>query len=301
MRTKAAHFRLVGWVAIACWVMMLTSSQRADALPARATPVVSLPEETASVSLADPALRGKIEPALFKQLVIANAGETLPVVAEMLAQADLSSAAAHLPDRIAAGTSVVESLRATADSSQSGVRTFLAAEESAGRANSVRPLWIVNAVAVHAAPQTITQLAARPDVALVRADRWAQRIETNDKSQISNLKSQISPLSAFWPLTSDFQLPTSSVEWGVSKIRADEVWAAFGITGTGVVVANMDTGVDWLHPALASTLLVGLTRRMAAHSIRRMATAMARIRWAPWQGRGVLASRRVRDGSLRAF
>ena len=29
------------------------------------------------------------------------------------------------------------------------------------------------------------------------------------------------------------------------------MWAAFNITGTGVVVANMDTGVDWLHPALA--------------------------------------------------
>ena len=245
MRSDALRIRWMGWIAVACWAMMLTSSQRAGALPARATTSALLPRETPSVSLADPALRGKIEPALFRQLVTAKADEALPVIAEMLAQADVSAAAARLPDRIAAGRLVVESLRATADSSQSGVRIFLAAEESAGRANSVRPFWIVNAVAAHATPQTIAQLAARPDVALVRADRWTQWIEGMN-SEGGRIKAPLS--SELHP--SSFILP-SSVECGISKIRADEVWAAFGITGTGVVVANMDTGVDWMHPALA--------------------------------------------------
>ena len=201
--------------------------------------------ETASVSLADPALRGKIEPALFKRLATAKADETLPVVVEMLAQADVSAAATHLPDRIAAGALIVESLRATADSSQRDVRAFLAAEESAGRASNVRPLWIVNAVAAHAAPQTVAQLAAQPDVALVRLDRWKQWIE-GMKDEGGRMKAPL-PFE-FHP--SSFS-PPPSVEWGIGKIRADEVWAAFNITGTGVVVANMDTGVDWLHPALA--------------------------------------------------
>jgi len=103
MRANATHIRWVGWVAVACWAMMLTSSQRADALPARAMPSTFLPGETASVSLADPALRGKIEPALFKRFVTAKADEAIPVVVEMLAQADVSAAAARLPDRITAG------------------------------------------------------------------------------------------------------------------------------------------------------------------------------------------------------
>ena len=38
-------------------------------------------------------------------------------------------------------------------------------------------------------------------------------------------------------------------EWGVAKIRADEAWEK-GILGQGVVVANVDTGVDYTHPAL---------------------------------------------------
>jgi subtilisin family serine protease len=38
-------------------------------------------------------------------------------------------------------------------------------------------------------------------------------------------------------------------EWGVAKIGADQVWAE-GITGSGIVVASIDTGVDFMHPAL---------------------------------------------------
>jgi subtilisin family serine protease len=38
-------------------------------------------------------------------------------------------------------------------------------------------------------------------------------------------------------------------EWGITQIGADEVWAD-GITGQGVVIGNIDTGVDYLHEAL---------------------------------------------------
>jgi subtilisin family serine protease len=38
-------------------------------------------------------------------------------------------------------------------------------------------------------------------------------------------------------------------EWGVEKIGADQVWAD-GITGAGIVVASIDSGVDFTHPAL---------------------------------------------------
>jgi uncharacterized repeat protein (TIGR01451 family) len=41
-----------------------------------------------------------------------------------------------------------------------------------------------------------------------------------------------------------------SVEWNISRVRADEVWHSLLISGTGALVAGMDTGVDWFHPAL---------------------------------------------------
>jgi subtilisin family serine protease len=56
-----------------------------------------------------------------------------------------------------------------------------------------------------------------------------------------------SPLS-----TGDSQASTAVVEWNIAKIRADQVWNAFNIDGSGVVVATLDSGVDWQHPALQS-------------------------------------------------
>jgi len=43
--------------------------------------------------------------------------------------------------------------------------------------------------------------------------------------------------------------------WGVSKISADKVWEK-GITGKGVIVAVIDTGVDYTHPALKGKVVL---------------------------------------------
>jgi len=42
--------------------------------------------------------------------------------------------------------------------------------------------------------------------------------------------------------------------WGIFKIRANEAWS-LGITGEGVRIAVLDTGVDVTHPALAGKML----------------------------------------------
>ena len=41
-----------------------------------------------------------------------------------------------------------------------------------------------------------------------------------------------------------------AIEWGIDNINADEVWNTFGVRGEGIVVANIDTGVQFDHPAL---------------------------------------------------
>ena len=152
-------------VAVGMALTMLVSGHYVTASPA--------PERQAQgVPWDDVELRGKIDPLLLKQLVTTS--ESLqPVIVEMKAQANFESVAGAVT-----GASVVESLRSTADISQREVRVFLAAEEASGRASEVKPLWVINAVGVHAAPATIWQLATRSDVAFVRADRWRQWVTT---------------------------------------------------------------------------------------------------------------------------
>ncbi|MGH2593739.1 MAG: S8 family serine peptidase, partial [Anaerolineae bacterium] len=182
----------------------------------------------------------KIDPSLRKRLLIARPDERIPIVIEMRQQADLESASlwAARADRAEA---IVNTLQATALQSQIGVRAFLAAGVIAGRASEVRPFWIFNGLAAHVVAEDITTLAARDDVGLIREDRYRQWV-----IQLPGVLRATTRLASRDHSTTRL----ASVEWGIAKIGADEVWTALNISGAGVVVANMDTGVDWQHPAL---------------------------------------------------
>lgn len=63
----------------------------------------------------------------------------------------------------------------------------------------------------------------------------------------------LSPNSSFYnepiEVVSEDQIKTRAIEWGISRINADDVWAE-GIFGEGVVVGGQDTGYEWEHKAL---------------------------------------------------
>jgi subtilisin family serine protease len=43
-----------------------------------------------------------------------------------------------------------------------------------------------------------------------------------------------------------------AVVWNIEQVRADDVWADFGIDGTDIFIANIDTGVLYTHTALVN-------------------------------------------------
>ena len=142
-------------------------------------------------------------------------------------QADLSGAAA-LMDKTAKGTYVYETLRSTAEISQKPIRASL---DSLGIA--YQPFWISNMLWVRGDINIVQAIAQRPDV---------RHIYGNPQVQLSL------PEPDF---TIDRLVPnaTSTIEWNILKINADDVWAE-GYTGQGVVIGGQDTGYDWDHPAL---------------------------------------------------
>src|SRR5499425_984377 len=139
-------------------------------------------------------------------------------------QADLRQAAA-IKDWKDRGETVVNSLRETADRTQPPLLNFLA------RFNAeVTPFWIVNTIRVTTSDeQLIHRLAALPNVALIKADKIWQLPEPAQGAEEPTIQ---------------------SVEWGVSRVHAPDVWSQYNATGQGIVVASIDSGAQYNHPAL---------------------------------------------------
>src|SRR5262249_50803698 len=148
-------------------------------------------------------------------------------------QADLS-AAYQISDWAERGRYVYQTLVDHAARSQHDLRGQLAA-----RGLRAQPLWIVNAILVHGALADAQALSARADVALIRANHTASLPQPEQDGQASAERCNPSQ-------------PSDSVCWNIHQIGADRVWSDFGVTGQGIVVANIDTGVRYDHPGLAA-------------------------------------------------
>ena len=118
---------------------------------------------------------------------------------------------------------LIEALRRTSSQSQSGLLKLL----SSARADKIRLLWLINAVAASLPIEVVEQIAQLPGVGSISLD---------------------GTLSAPVSLTGT----AAPAEWNLSAINADQLWAA-GYTGQGTVIAGIGTGVDDNHQDLASS------------------------------------------------
>ncbi len=122
-----------------------------------------------------------------------------------------------------------ELLRQTARITQGPILEYLNA--MGNKVKEVESFWIINAIHVKATPDIIEELAKLPDVEYIKPVQEYHIIEP--------IKSRKSPPSV------------NTVEWNIDKIKADSVWYQYGLSGDGVHVGVLDTGIDPDHPALA--------------------------------------------------
>lgn len=176
-----------------------------------------------------PAPPPPLEPALARALAQAGPDDAIPAIVVLREQAEPERVVRLAASPRQARALLVADLQALADRAQAPLRAYLESERATGRVESYTPFWIFNGIAVRAHPDLIRALASRPEVALIRLDHYRRWLPA------------ATPHSAS---------PQQSVEWNIARIRAPEVWATLGVSGTGAVVAGMDTGADWLHPAL---------------------------------------------------
>jgi subtilisin family serine protease len=180
-----------------------------------------------------PAQEQRVDPQIGRDVLQTRDGRTEFLV-YLKEQPDLSAAYA-IDDWQERGQFVYDQLHANAEQSQHDLRRWLDA-----RGIDYTPLWIVNAIVVNGTTADVQALAARADVALLRA----------------NYPASIEIDRAIWPaflsrLQSPLPQTDATIEWNIQRVQANRVWSDFGITGAGITVANIDTGVDYNHPALA--------------------------------------------------
>ncbi|WNB91295.1 S8 family serine peptidase [Bacillus sp. NEB1478] len=142
--------------------------------------------------------------------------------------------------RLMKRSTVVSSLRAIALETQDHVKKYLEKQEKAGKAEKVQSFYVVNGMAVTATKEVMEQIAAFPEVEKVLPNETRQLIQPVSSVKIPEKKSslQVEPKSE-----------TSSIEWNIDRVGAPAVWN-MGIDGSGTVIASIDTGVQWNHPAL---------------------------------------------------
>ena len=164
----------------------------------------------------------KIDPCLMAQVSSDGRADFWIGLAE---QADLS--AAYDMDWHSRGWYVYRTLAETAQRSQAGVVRYL---ESRGL--EYESFWINNALYVRGGDlSAIEGLAARPDVARIKADAVLHLPE---------------------PPAETAGVQGAYDGWGLDWIHAPEVWD-LGVRGGGIVVASIDTGVQYDHPQLSET------------------------------------------------
>ncbi|WP_026199094.1 S8 family serine peptidase [Lamprocystis purpurea] len=151
-------------------------------------------------------------------------------------KADLSSVYGFAMTWEERGQYVYDTLRATAQSSQAEAQQLLAA---AGLKST--SFFVGNLLYVERADLAVAQALARlPGVTALKLPRTFE-IDLPIIGGGADISNQ----------------PAGSLAWGIVDTNADAFWSTYAKEGEGIVVANIDTGVQWNHPALVNAFKCG--------------------------------------------
>ncbi|HEY0665923.1 MAG TPA: S8 family serine peptidase, partial [Gallionella sp.] len=160
-----------------------------------------------------------IDPELEREMKALAPHEEIAVIVSLSAKVNHRLYAVQ--NRRQRDNRLLRSLKAKAAATQGTYKAFLQGQG----ASRLRELWAINGIAVTARVDAIRDLALRAGVENIRMDSILQAPAVTYGSP-------------------------APPEWNLNAVSAPGLWAQ-GYTGTGVVVANMDTGVDSAHPDLS--------------------------------------------------
>lgn len=181
----------------------------------------------------------------FEDLLPADAANDLDVILYLRQSADLENLS-RTSDKVARRRELISRLQTVAADTQGPVIEELDRLRSAGLVRHYRPLWIVNAIAATLSQEAVDTLSSLPAVERVEPDR---RHDAFGEPPEHGTAGDSSFDFAGWASAPNAK-PGRAANWSIARTRAPYAWNLLGLSGEGVTVAIVDTGVDWRHPAL---------------------------------------------------
>ncbi|WP_432878679.1 S8 family serine peptidase [Kribbella sp. CA-245084] len=175
---------------------------------------------------ATPSPAAKIKPELMAKLDGKDAKSATDYWVRFGAKADLT-AASKITNWNERGTAVAAALKKSAADSQASIRAELDAQHVKYQA-----FWGTNAIRIESGSLALAEnLAGHNEVEGLYAPVQIEVPKVTPGQQEKAIQ---------------------AVEWGVANIKANQVWSQYGDKGEGIVVASIDTGVQYDHPALVN-------------------------------------------------
>lgn len=174
-------------------------------------------------------------------LMMGQNGDLHHVIVVMTDQYDEVAMARHTQfmDKVQRRAFAISDHQTFCQASQKEVLSFV--KSMPGEVQDVKPFWVFNGFGCWATEEAVTQLEERNDVAVVYRDEFRKMIPDNEKAH---------------------EVSTKDNGWHVDKVNAPEVWSyngSTGYTGNGVIVAILDTGVNYNHFDIAGSMWDGGT------------------------------------------
>ncbi len=176
--------------------------------------------------------RAKISAGLAGQLSTAAADEAVTAIVKMREKAQV--------DRIQGKrTAVFSEFRRTARVSQADLLNYLSLSTVRPKVELTRSFWLDNLVLVKATKDVVAEIAARQDVEKVFENYTVTLPPKPERTGPD--RSSAAQQTQLWD--------------SIDHIGVKQVWTSYGLTGSGVRVGGLDTGVDISHPDIAGKMI----------------------------------------------